>query len=1456
MNFPSYATLSSAEVTFADMGEKTISTQLKIDGSIAPDFTYDWEVEYKGEKYIMPLRKPQGSKENTSLDAVVDLTFQHWAIYQLKRWLFVSTEWTPNAVAFPDKYVASVSLNLGDFCELFKRVLQHYYGDTITIDLYPKWEYKSEPTNVSIDNSYIWDVLLKLHELFAVRWSIEDAEGNDNTTEGGERYVIKVGYPTEDVGHIFEYGFEGGLLKVERQVQDENIRNMLIGRGGTKNLPRYYFKEVPQADKARFRQDPDWVPELANVYFDRLRGATFRSYIQGWKHKHHGGANKRATAYAQWAYDKGYNDEKFDPVEYVKDDESIKNYGELFGGLADNEDYYPTIQLSGQNIAVEVEQIKSDEIKQDSDRKAVFFNVREANVTAKGVAPTKSATVTLNGPWFYVGTGKAGNLYDNTVLKTIINSDTLETVAADYYGKTICEGHAELEVLSVRVFDDQGKEHSSVGLSGGHYRYEIEVRVTNLSDEATYDIEVGTYRPMVLQSEAPTDEWSNTFDVWIPNVWGSEYANEGEAEYAERIWSPILGDGNGTEAKVLFTTGALAASEDYEFKIVKIPEYDTSKTYYDSSGKEYTSEWRLTLQKSDADFEALNLYVPSTKRQGAAGDRFVFLGIEPTQEYVEWAERALDDNKKDELNKVKDIKPTWAVETDRVRLNNNGNEGALIERLNIGHSLRLADSRFITTLNENGEIVPSSAETLYIKEIKYTYREPSSEDNALNPDVSLTLSDDYTTSGSAVSTLQGEVNALRQQLGSLSNLEQLIRAIGDKLYLRKDGLSDRSYSPTEFNSLLTSTGFRSGIIGGQGWGFFKDADSSWVLETDKLNIREEMQVNTLVVNQAEARGGMEISTAAAIEVTQVIMRDNNYYCYFDQKSGSVQNLFKVDDVAYSQRWKPDNAELKYYKRRVLEVGVDYIVLKGKGVQDMGTVINGIIDYGYTGSGIPEQGDIIIHYGNYTDKTRQYVKVRDVINGGYERFLDGLNAVTAKGNEYYFVGMLNGSYGDKPRFFIGNDDNFIEFLQGKLTIKADLSIESTFGGKTLDDIVDPKISAAIGGFDYLTAALQGNTTVSGGLVLTQFIGVGEEKDGVYVLRAGMNGVGNAEHPNGGVVFWGGGTLAEAENGTSTYVIYADGTGHAANGTIVFAENALKVGQYVNLTDEGLNMTIGGERKMQMGNYEIEGAYVLNHHMDIPLKKWDEYHNEWRPLVYIQQPSGLNYWRAPSGNTYSIYVEGLGSKSTPVTFEIDLGTIVKGATIELKPLDIALGNLGIPTQFTQVNQSGVPSVSAAVYTDGGAVEHSFGEAAAYITTKDGSGDLGYSFTGKSFVAQKDYANLKLRVTIYNKLSYTDNMNDTWVNGIVGGIVSGDSDYVVQTIPEYNETVFGANGLQTSWGNAHQYQRNNLWAVRVGEHGLQVTNGDVRIYAPETNYEWWEIDRYIKAIIAEYNKEKGLE
>lgn len=1076
LNFPKdengkqYATLSSATVTLADMGESSITSQVKIDEDIAPDFSFDWAIEFEGAKYIMPLRIPQGEKGNDGLYSLIDLTFQHWAIYQLKRWPFVTIQQIEAGTYLADEEVASVQLNLKDFCKLCGQVLAYYYGDAIKIQLNPEWESKDEAILISISHTTIWDVFVDaFYNQYCVRWSIETAEDNDNITEGGERYIIKVGYPTAEISHIFEYGFEGGLLKIERQVQSENIYNVIKGRGGDTNIPFRYFKNVDK-NNPDFSADPDWVIELKDIYFPNLMGATFRSYVQGWKAAHISQKDKDGNllypdyvavgedkAYSAWAYRKGFTDTIFRPTEFVADEitltpsdndrqievmpgykpyavsgSSLDKYGALPTTLDNNDEIYPTLQGTGLDIAVDVEQILSDDYATNAENDVKTEDKTFTPIVVNAAPGYGTAKNTANRTYFSVEKGKSANIQ----------------CVAGWQARNTESGEDESELIAnvdytLKVYNrTTGKEVSASGIGEGDWYFTAEFSYQNTADK---NLRVSfTLNSVKIVSATPSNVWKGTFDIWVKNIWDStRQANETDSQYSERIWKPILGDREGNSAKVMFTSGNLVG-EDYEFTITAYPTPDTSKTWTDAEGVEHTSHWRITLAKSDADFESTGLYVPSTKRQGNAGDKFVFIGTEMAHKpYVTDAEIRLDDWKKDQLSKSKEIKPTYVVSTDRVRLNGYGKADALIHQLKVGASVRLADKRLIS----------GAYETNYIQSITITYREPTSDDAALNPDVQIVLGEDYTASANPVSAMQGEISAIQRQLGSISNIEQVVRAVADKLYLRKDGIADRSLSPTRFLSLLSSGDFRSGLVGGSGWGIHKDENGNWVFEIDRVAARQDFTVNTFVINQAEGRGGMEIDTAAVIEVTKVEKSAEGYVCYFDQKGGSVANMFHVDDVAYCNRWTAEYADLKFYKRKVVAVAADSITLS---------------DEIKNGDGIPAEGDNIIHFGSYTDKERQYVKIRDVVGGGYERYVEELNSVNAEGVEYFFIGKQQD---EGKRWFIGNrdlipysgkgDGAYIEYVDGKFNLNnVSLSINSTVGDKTLGDIIENSESSAV------------------------------------------------------------------------------------------------------------------------------------------------------------------------------------------------------------------------------------------------------------------------------------------------------------------------------------------------------------------------------------------------------------
>ena len=1203
LNFPPYATLSQATATMHDMGDRTITADIKIDGAITPDFSYDWEVEFKGDKYIQPLRKPQGSKGDKSSMSTINLTFYHWAIYQLKRYFFVELASTQAGTAFADKYIVPLSVNLGEFVVAFSNVLSYYFPDgDIYIDLNPDWVFDAERKYIDINNTYLWNVLQKTHELFGVRWVIE------RDTNG--KYAIRIGYPAGELTHIFEYGFEGGLLKVERQVQDTNIRNKILGRGGSRNLPYLYFKDY---DKYPFggdgnqgmTPDPDAIPELSNIFFSELRDSNFRSYVQGWKTN----VNRQLVAgdtlnafdaeraKTDYAYMRGATDEKFDPVEFVKDDASIEEYGELVGKLENNEEIFPSLQGMEVEIAapggntfttradeivavqeVATDRIASDEVEVKNDIKLEAKSETSHDAGSNTFVATES-TITVSSNEVVVPDGYEGTLFDVPTIKyTLEWKERIKQYMQykQYYegdklsGNVYSKGDDAFPSVSYKVIDViSGKEVHPVNLPEGRYRVDytlkfpavtlgrgiihaqqtpnglgqtervsvywlkrivktsaaiicksfngdvilnkvdgvsisksvsvaanakttisisgdtftvpaqgammvdvpisvtpaatttysektvkvvnaktneivpainipegeykllVDVTLTNESSSAK-DLKVELL-PAYLYFVDNTEKWEPTFDVWIKNVFNtkkSDYASE--AAYVEGVWSPLRTE---DDMAITFSSGNLSGHDSWEFRIKKGGiAYDNSKVITDSDGNEVRSEWRLTLIKSDAELETIKKYIPYKDFNAKAGDFFFFTGIYLPHQYVLSAEKKLTQYKEDNLSEVSDIKPQWVISLDKVRAHR-GDADRLVDALSVGSAITLKDKRFTKSFGEK-QILQS---------ITYEWQE-----SALLPTIDVVLSDKVTTTLSTVAMLQGKVDALAKQVGGLSNLEQIIRKVGDLLYLRKDGFEDTSFSPTKFSDqvkfgkTVSSENFKPGAVGGTGWAAYQDENGNSVIEADKLFVRNDIQVNNLVINQVTALGGTKIMSAAdmTISAIETVVLENDVIgerCFFETKGASKANLFAVNDIAYSNRFDAENEELKYYKRRVIEVGENYITLSTTDKD---------------GDGSPQVGDVIVHFGNFTNKDRQSFIVIDPMKGGKIEVFAGVDSfditdcnmigmgVDPNTNESFLYGYGDMFFGDKTK-----SGHYISFDKstGKFQIKADVTFESGSSG---------------------------------------------------------------------------------------------------------------------------------------------------------------------------------------------------------------------------------------------------------------------------------------------------------------------------------------------------------------------------------------------------------------------------
>ena len=161
--------------------------------------------------------------------------------------------------------------------------------------------------------------------------------------------------------------------------------------------------------------------------------------------------------------------------------------------------------------------------------------------------------------------------------------------------------------------------------------------------------------------------------------------------------------------------------------------------------------------------------------------------------------------------------------------------------------------------------------------------------------------------------------------------------------------------------------------------------------------------------------------------------------FFDLKGGSVMNQFAMDDMAYCQRFDPENNSIiKYYWRKVVGLGENYIDISD-------------VEGEYDGNDIPGTGDNIVQLGNRTNIDRQAIFVIDQLGGG-------------RCTQYAGIGA-------DPSPFSLVDKDFITFGYDPSTGRA---FQTIYG--------DTYTGARDGSVSYKWDTSTGKMTIKGGLVV--------------------------------------------------------------------------------------------------------------------------------------------------------------------------------------------------------------------------------------------------------------------------------------------------------------------------------------------------------------------------------------
>lgn len=230
------------------------------------------------------------------------------------------------------------------------------------------------------------------------------------------------------------------------------------------------------------------------------------------------------------------------------------------------------------------------------------------------------------------------------------------------------------------------------------------------------------------------------------------------------------------------------------------------------------------------------------------------------------------------------------------------------------------------------------------------------------------------------------------------------------LLLGTDGLGISSDGIATLKEIV-SAAFRSGALGsGFKLGNYSDSEDSY-LEVDRLLVRKAAEFVKLVIRELQSVGGEIALSPASMKISKVQflragtlfpdsapLQYDVYRCSFLTKRGDeeITNPFVVNDLVRCQTFNikegtTANAKNKYYWRRVMRVGTDYIDILA-------------LSGDTYGDSQPEVGDELVQMGNTTDVARQSVLYLSAYGSDSPsiKLYKGVNDYTLDGKEIFVV----------------------------------------------------------------------------------------------------------------------------------------------------------------------------------------------------------------------------------------------------------------------------------------------------------------------------------------------------------------------------------------------------------------------------------------------------------------------
>ena len=245
------------------------------------------------------------------------------------------------------------------------------------------------------------------------------------------------------------------------------------------------------------------------------------------------------------------------------------------------------------------------------------------------------------------------------------------------------------------------------------------------------------------------------------------------------------------------------------------------------------------------------------------------------------------------------------------------------------------------------------------------------------------------------------------------------------------------------------------------------------LTTDYLYVRLKAIFETLQILNVDTIGGkLVISPAGSINIVYVdnikVTIDGNeqnvYRCYFlgEQEGEEIENKWKVGDQAQAKSFNVKKGTYHkignhYLWRLVVGASTDTVTIDSKKYHyvDLSQLIFDV------GSDAPAPGDVLNQLGHRGDDLQRQTAI--VLNAvdNYAPSITlyaGINDFTLLNKEYVEYGVYQGKaffnvYGD---MYIGdkgdNPTTYIKYKNGKIDIKANLTIGSSIDGKDFDKYI--------------------------------------------------------------------------------------------------------------------------------------------------------------------------------------------------------------------------------------------------------------------------------------------------------------------------------------------------------------------------------------------------------------------